>query len=117
MKLLLDENLSPAHAGTLRHLGHDAVSVADLGLAGASDDAVQAEATRAGRVLVTLDGDFANVLRHPPGATPGVLRLRVHPATEAAIDAALRWAIPQIEGIDLKGKLVVVDGSRIRARG
>lgn len=31
MRLLLDENLSPQHARTLCSLGHDAVSIVDLG--------------------------------------------------------------------------------------
>jgi predicted nuclease of predicted toxin-antitoxin system len=90
MRFLVGENLSPSHAAVLRALGHDAVSVLALGLAGADDLAVRAAAIEADRILVTLDGDFANALRFPPGPTPGVIRLRLHPATEQAIDAALR---------------------------
>jgi predicted nuclease of predicted toxin-antitoxin system len=89
VKFLLDENLSPLHARTLRDLGHDAVSVVELGLSGADDSVVRAVAIEARRILVTLDGDFANILRFPPSETPGVLRFRLHPPTEAAIDAAL----------------------------
>lgn len=44
MKLLLDENLSPRHARTLRGLGHDCVSVVELGLSGAEDPDVGIEA-------------------------------------------------------------------------
>ena len=74
MKFLLDENLSPSHVRTLRDLGHDAVSVVEMGLSGTDADVVRAAAIEGGRVLVTLGGDFANVLRYPPAATPGVLR-------------------------------------------
>ncbi len=70
-----------------------------------------------GRVLLTVDADFVNVLRYSPIETPGVVRLRIHPAIEEAIDVLLRRAIPRLARIDLRGKLVVVDERRIRIRG
>lgn len=103
MKFLLDENLSPSHVRTLRDLGHDVVSVVEMGLSGADDDLVRATAIEGGRVLVTLDGDFANVLRYPPDATPGVLRFRLHPPTEQAIDAGLRRAVARLAHLSLAG--------------
>lgn len=117
MKFLLDENLSPLHARSLRELGHDAVSVVDSGLSGADDSMVRAFAIEGDRILVTLDADFANVLRYPPSNTPGVIRLRIHPATEAAIDALLRSTLLGLAGMNLDGKLVVADPKRIRIRG
>lgn len=117
MKFLLDENLSPLHAQTVRCLGHDAVSVVEIGLSGADDPAVRAASIEQERILVTLDADFANVLRYPPVGTPGVVRLRLHPATEEAIDAMLRRAIPRLADISVSGKLVVVDAHKIRIRG
>jgi predicted nuclease of predicted toxin-antitoxin system len=112
----VDENLSPLHACALRAVGHDAVSVRELGLSGADDPAVRTASIESGRILVTLDGDFANVLRYPPADTPGVIRLRLHPPTEEAIDAALRFAVSRLEPMSLEGKLVVVDERRIRIR-
>ena len=85
MKFLLDENFSPLHGKTLRTQGHDAAAVVEMGLSGADDAVVRATAIESGRILVTLDGDFANVLRYPPSGTPGVIRLRIHPPTEEAI--------------------------------
>lgn len=117
MKFLLDENLSPLHARILRELGHDAVSVVELGLSGADDSVVRTSAIEDGRMLVTLDADFANVLRYPPSGSPGVIRLRIHPATEAAIDELLRSTILRLAGMGLEGKLVVSDPKRIRIRG
>lgn len=117
MKLLLDENLSSLHTRTLRELGHDAVSIVELGLSGADDPVVRTYAIESGRILVTLDADFANVLRYSPANSPGVIRLRIHPATEAAIDALLRSTILRLAGMGLNGKLVVADPKRIRIRG
>ena len=117
MKFLLDENLSPLHARTLHALGYDVVSVVELGFSGADDSVVLEAAISQERVLVTLDADFANVLRFPPAETPGVVRFRIHPAIEEAIDAALRFAIPRLAKMSLAGKLVVVDERKIRMRG
>ena len=55
MKFLLDENLSPLHARTLRALGSDAISVAELGLSGVGDFVVRDAAIKQERILVTLD--------------------------------------------------------------
>jgi predicted nuclease of predicted toxin-antitoxin system len=117
VRLLLDENLSPMHADTVRRLGHDAVSVLECGLSGADDTDVRAAAIEQRRVLVTLDADFGNVLRYPPAGAPGMVRLRLRPATEEAIDAMLRSAIPRVAEFDLSGKLVVVGERKIRIRG
>lgn len=98
-------------------MGHDAVSVAEIGLSGADDERVRAAAIAEQRVLLTLDADFANVLRYPPAATPGVVRLRLHPATEDAIDEMLNGAIPRVAEVSVRSKLVVVDERKIRIRG
>jgi hypothetical protein len=68
-------------------------------------------------VKFLLDENLANVIRFPPAETPGVVRFRIHPATEEAIDAALRLAIPRLAPMSLSGKLVVVDKRKIRIRG
>ena len=98
-------------------MGHDAVSVVEIGLSGASDEEVRAAAIAEQRVLLTLDADFANMLRYPPEETPGVVRLRLHPATEDAIDEMLKSAIPRVAEVSVRGKLVVVDERKIRIRG
>ena len=76
MKFFLDENLSPQHASELRTEGYDAIAVPDVGLSGAADEQVLRFAVENGRVLVTLDADFANVMRFPPEQTLGVVRLK-----------------------------------------
>ena len=117
MKLFLDENLSPQHASELRAEGHDALSVMEVGLSGATDEQVLRFAIENDRVLVTLDADFANVMRFPPEQTLGVVRLKVHPATEERIRQAIRRALLFLHNIDISGRLAVVDDEEIRIRG
>jgi predicted nuclease of predicted toxin-antitoxin system len=116
VKLLLDENLSPQHAAELRMAGHEAIAVPEVGLSGASDEEVLRFAVENGHVLVTLDADFANVMRFPPERTLGVIRLKVHPATEERIRQAVRRALLFHRNIDMTGRLAVVDDDKIRIR-
>ncbi len=64
LKLLLDENLSPAVAVALRRDGIDAAHVRDRGLNGATDAVVMDRAFTEDRVLVTKNvGDFDKLAR------------------------------------------------------
>ena len=73
VRLLLDENLSPNQAASLREQGHDADAVIEVGLSGEPDEKIREFAIAADRVLLTLDSDFANMLRFPTAGTPGVI--------------------------------------------
>ena len=116
MKLLLDENLSPLHSVELRTEGFDAVAVAECGLSGATDEQVLRFAVDNGRAIMTLDADFANVMRFPPERTCGVVRLKVHPATEDKIRQIIRRGLLFLQNIDIAGRLAVVDDDKIRIR-
>jgi predicted nuclease of predicted toxin-antitoxin system len=116
VKLLLDENLSPAHAFRLRQAGHDAIAALDVRLGGADDTAVRRFAIEHGRVLVTLDGDFSNIMRFPPDGTPGVIWLRPWPPSEAVIETLMEGTLHQLAEIEMTGKLVVAETGRIRIR-
>ena len=116
MKLLLDENMSPAHALRMRRAGHDAVAVLDAGLGGADDAVVRQFALEQGRTLVTIDSDFSHIVRFPPENTPGVIWLRPWPPTEKVIENLMDGALRQLAGITITGKLVVVEPGRIRIR-
>ncbi len=116
MKLLLDENLSPLQAAILRDIGHDAVAVAEVGLSGEPDEKVRAFAIESGRILLTLDADFGNILRFPTAGTPGVIRLKIHPPTEEAIREQIYKTLEVLRGTPLVGCLAVSHGEVIRIR-
>ena len=116
MKLFLDENLSPLHAAELRSSGYDACAVVEVSVSGAKDEQIRLFAIENGRVLLTLDADFANVIRFPPEHTPGVVRLKVHPPTEERIRRAIRRTLLFLQNVDLSGRLAVVDEDKIRIR-
>jgi predicted nuclease of predicted toxin-antitoxin system len=116
VKLFLDENLSPQQARELRSQGYDACAVAEVGLSGAPDETIRRYAVDTDRILVTLDADFANLIRFPPHETPGVMRLKIHPPTEDRIRQIIHRALLLLKDVDLRGRLAVVDADKIRIR-
>jgi hypothetical protein len=72
MKFKLDENLGPSIQLLFREHGHDCVTTREEGLGGAVDPKVLQVAVAEGRILVTNDHDFGNVLLYPPEDTTGI---------------------------------------------
>ena len=79
MKFKLDENLTLELATDLCDLGHDADTVIDEGLRGATDPTVVDAAFAGDRILLTLDKGIANIQRYPVHQHAGVVLFR--PAT------------------------------------
>lgn len=109
MKLLFDQNLSPALVSRLADLfpGSDHVSL--LGLDRVPDDEVWNYARDGGFTLVSKDADFSdmNLLR---GFPPRVLWLRVGNCTTAQVEALLRLhhqAVEQMQSDPAVGILVL----------
>ena len=78
MQFKLDENLPPSAADLLRGLGHDVMTVYDQGLQSCTDPEVLAACQDEGKVLLSLDLDFSNILVLPTGTV-----CRAHRASSA----------------------------------
>jgi predicted nuclease of predicted toxin-antitoxin system len=77
MRFKVDENLPDDIAMVLRNRGHAAETVYEEGLRGKDDGTIAVRCQQEGRVLVTLDLDFANITVYPPEDSPGFIVLRV----------------------------------------
>jgi len=77
LKLKIDENLPSECAGILRGGGFEADTVADERLTGAEDSVIAVRSRAEGRVLITLDLDFANIRAYPPAEYAGIVVLRL----------------------------------------
>ena len=116
MKFLIDESLQQRLVGLLVEAGHDTVHVADLGLFGTSDAQVMAAAVRSGRVLVTADTDFGNLLALSGDLMPSVILMR-RPGRRAEERCAAILRTLGAAGQSLEnGAMVVVEPQRIRVR-
>jgi predicted nuclease of predicted toxin-antitoxin system len=114
MKLKLDENLDRRLVPLLEADGHDVDTVPAEGLSGAEDDAIYAACQTAERALITLDLDFSNPFRFPPGDTEGILVVRPPRVVLPAIRATLASVLPQLKTLKFKGTLWIVEPGRIR---
>jgi predicted nuclease of predicted toxin-antitoxin system len=116
MRLKLDENLSRHLKPRLEALQHDVSTAGEEGLLSQPDSAVALAAKNEGRMLLTLDLGFGNVLGYPPGTHPGIILFR--PATFGPL-AVNRFVETFVRTQSLQGLaacLVVVEPGRIRVR-
>jgi predicted nuclease of predicted toxin-antitoxin system len=116
LRFKLDENLPAAVERTLRLAGHDAHTALVEGLAGASDDRLLAACTSEGRLLITLDLDFADLRRYPSGSHCGIWVLRPAQQTVNTITALVAAGLRLAEGEAPASSLWVIDERRVRIR-
>jgi len=116
VKFKIDENLPAEAAGVLRGAGFDVHTVGDEKLSGVDDETVASTSRSEGRVLVTLDLDFANIRAYPPGEHPGIAILRVKHQDKPTVLVHLRRLAMALVRRNPTGELWIVDDSRIRFR-
>ena len=115
-RFLIDMNLSPGTADWLRSEGHDALHVAEAGCGALSDPEVFAHAASEGRIVVTFDLDFGEIVGLAKVTGAGVLLLRLRVARPPVIRERLRVAIVEAAEALQAGAIVLVEDARIRIR-
>lgn len=114
---LVDEDLLRSTAVALREAGYTALDVRDVGLRGQSDANVFAFAQARGATLLTADKGFANVLSFPLGAHAGLVVVRVpNELPTLSVNQQILRALTDLDGMDLKGLLIIVEVGRTRIR-
>jgi predicted nuclease of predicted toxin-antitoxin system len=117
VKFKVDENLPLEIANLLQAVQYDVVTVVDQGLKGAIDSLIADVCLHEGRVLVTLDLDFADVRTYPPQEFPGFLVFRVARQDKLHLIEVFRRVMPLIEQEPLEHHLWIVEENRVRIRG
>jgi len=109
VKLKLDENIGRRGYDFLKEAGHDVMTVVEQRLGGAEDERIFSVCAGEGRVLVTLDHDFGQILRFPPQNAAGIVILELGPkASLFAILARLRDFVALAETEPVAGSLWIV---------
>ena len=116
MKLKIDENLPAECAEILSHGELQADTVADEGLTGADDSALAVKSRSEGRVLVTLDLDFANIRAYPPAEFSGIIVLRPKRQDRQSVLALVYRFRLVLANRPPAGELWIVETDRIRFR-
>jgi len=85
---LADECVSASLVRELRSAGHDVLYIAEFA-ASLSDVEVMALASREGRLLLTADKDFGELVFRRSQVVPGLTLLRIDPANGELVRARL----------------------------
>lgn len=116
MKFLLDECLSTRLAPLLAADGHDVVHLIDRDLLGATDSMVLEVADGEGRVLVSADTDFGELLAQRRVATPSLVLFRRTSRSPEDQAAVLLANLPEVAHELGAGAIVVLSDDRVRVR-
>src|ERR1700736_5083479 len=112
MRFLLDMNLPPAMADWLRSEGHDAVHVREIGRAQLPDREVFMRAAEDGRIVVTFDLDFGEIVGLAGAAGSGVVLLPLRLARQNHLRERLQAAISKAAEALQAGATIVVEDTR-----
>jgi predicted nuclease of predicted toxin-antitoxin system len=119
LRFLGDHCISNFIIQTLREANHEVVRLRDVLPAESSDDVVIAKAQEIDAVLLSLNGDFADIVSYPPSNYKGIVALQMRNHPEALPNLMTRLTAylkvqPAME--HYHGKLLVVEVNRIRIR-
>jgi predicted nuclease of predicted toxin-antitoxin system len=116
MKFLADMGISPKTVDFLRNLGHDAVHLHEEGLDRLSDSAILDKARGEGRVLLTSDLDFGELIAASGASLPSVIIFRLRDMRSVNVNRHLyEVADHHTEALD-EGAIISLTEGRIRVR-
>ena len=116
MKFKIDENLPQEAAWALQQRGFEADTVLDEFLSGADDQTISDLVQKEGRILVTLDLDFANIRAYPPDQHAGIIVLRLKGQDKKTVLLYIGKMMAVLEHRKPAGQLWIVERDRIRIR-
>jgi predicted nuclease of predicted toxin-antitoxin system len=116
MKLKLDENLSRHLKPVLNELGHDTLTAADEGLLSRPDTEVALASIREGKMLFTLDVEFADLRKHPPGMHPGIILFRPPSFGPLTVNGFVTDFVRATDLHKFEACVAIVEQDRIRIR-
>lgn len=113
-KFLANENVPRQAVAAAKEAGHDIVAMADI-QPGASDDRVMSTSLAEGRVLITFDHDFGElVYRRGGAASAGIILLRPRlPSPEYVANFVTKVLLQEVPW---EGKFSVAREGHIRVR-
>lgn len=88
----------------------------DENLLSLPDTEIARQAAAENRMVYTLDVEFANARRFPPGSHPGIVLFRPGPMGPLAVNSLVMRFSGEIDLNDMAGSLVVVEPGQVRIR-
>jgi predicted nuclease of predicted toxin-antitoxin system len=119
LKFFADHCVSRLIIETLGAEGHEVLRLKDWLPADSPDSIVIEKASELGCILITLNGDFTDIINCPPSRYPGIIALQVKNrvrATSQILDRLCSYLRNHPQVMHYSGKLFIVDAIRIRIR-
>jgi len=116
LKFLIDANMPRLITRSLVALGYDVVDIRDVERPGIADECISEIARQEGRVILTRDQDFGNVLLYPPGLHSGIVVLKTRAQSSESIKDLLISFLSEIGEDEIYGSLIVLEKHRYRIR-
>ncbi len=115
-RFLADQDVYEVTVKRLVALGHDVLRAREAGLSCAADDELLRRAYEAGRILITRDKGFGQVVFLWEQPHAGVILLRMEPKTLDAVHQELERFLHEHASEDLSGSFIVIEPARHRIR-
>jgi len=116
MKFLADMGISPVTVSFLRGLGHVAAHLHEEGLDRLLDTAILEKARREGRVLLTHDLGFGELMAASGANVPSVITFRLRDMRPANVNRHLQEIIEHHFNALDEGAVISVTENRFRVR-
>lgn len=116
MRFLAYMGISPRTVAFLRSLGHDAVHLHEQGLGRLSDPSILQEARDEGRVLLTHDLSFGELMAASGAELPSVVIFRLRDMRPERVNLYLDQIVTEHEEMLEQGAIVSLSERQIRLR-
>jgi predicted nuclease of predicted toxin-antitoxin system len=119
LRFFADQCVSNSVVAALRNAGHEVLLLREQISCDSNDGAVLEKAQELEAVLVSLNGDFADIVTYPPSSYRGIIALQVknHPEViPAMLTRLLSYLAAHSTMKDYNGQLLLVEAHRIRIR-
>ena len=119
LRFFADHCVSNQIIAALQKTGQEIIRLKDVLPTESADGLVAAKAQQLDAILLSLNGDFADIVTYPPSQFKGIVALQVlnHPqATPALIVKLIAFLLAHPAQQYYAGKLIIVEPHRIRVR-
>jgi predicted nuclease of predicted toxin-antitoxin system len=119
LRFFADHCVSNQIIDVLREAGHEVVRLKDHLPAESPDTLVIAKAQDLNAILLSLNGDFADIAAYPPASFNGIVALQVlnrPQATQALVTRLMTYLMTHPVQEYHRGKLIIVEAHRVRIR-
>jgi len=116
MKFLADVGISMSTVRALRESGHNVVHLREQGLQRLPDSEILQKAAVEGRIVLTFDLDFGDLLALDLKKSPSVVIFGLHDETPNSVNPRLLEVLKDRQSELDSGALIIVEDSRYRMR-